>query len=39
MIVSKVSDQFSDIKIVLELFRWTIQFHTSLHFLPIEAVV
>ena len=39
MIVSKVSDQFSNITIVLEVFRWTIQLHTSLHFLPIEVVV
>ena len=32
MIVSKVSDQLSDITIVLEFFRWTIQLHTILHF-------
>ena len=27
MIVSKMSDQISDITIVLEFFRWTIQLH------------
>ena len=32
MIVSKVSDEFSDNTVVLEFFRWTIQLHTSLHF-------
>ena len=30
MIVWKLSDKFSDIKIVLEFSKWTIQLHTSL---------
>ena len=38
MIFSKVSDEFSDITIVLEFFKWTIQLHRSLQFLPIEVV-
>ena len=29
----EVSDQFSDITIIVEFFRWTIQLETSLHFL------
>ena len=36
MIVS--TDLFSDITIVLEFSKWTIQLHTSLHFLPTEVV-
>ena len=33
MICLEVSDQFSDITIIVEFFRWTIQIETSLHFL------
>ena len=33
MICLEVSDQFSDITIIVEFFRWTIQLETSLHFL------
>ena len=33
MICFEVSDQFSDITIIVEFFRWTIQLETSLHFL------
>ena len=39
MAVSRVSDQFRDITVVLEFSRWTSQLHTSLHFLPIEVAV
>ena len=39
MIVSKLSDSFSDITIVLEFSEWTIQLHTSLQLLPIEVVI
>ena len=36
MIVSKVSEQFSDIKIALEFCKWAIQ---NLHFILIEVVI
>ena len=39
MIVSKLSDLFSNITIVLEFSKWTIQLHTRLQFLTIEAVI
>ena len=39
MIVSKVSDQFSDITILLELSEWIIQLHTSLYYLLIDVLI
>ena len=39
MIVSKLSDLFSNITIVLEFSKWTTQLHTILQLLPIEAVI
>ena len=33
MICLEVSDQFCDITIIVEFFRWTIQLESSLHFL------
>ena len=38
MIVSKVSDQISDITIALEFSKWAIQLHKSLRFLLIKVV-
>ena len=39
MIVSKVSDQFINVTIVLEFSKWFTQLHANLHFLSIELVI